>query len=87
MRFFKFYQKLLHEIFLIFPEVTVAHRLKITSMIFLGEKVSKFLGGKGYEICPKRSFLSFYEKSVYETLMILLVKLQQHKGFKLTQMI
>ena len=50
---------------------------------FLGKKGTK-KGPKGAQKWPKVKFFKFYKKSMLVTFQIFYMKLQQHKGLKLT---
>lgn len=57
-------------------------------MIFWGKNfILKFLGEKGSENGSKMKFFKSHEKSMHETLLLFCMKLQQHQGLELTQVI
>ena len=62
--FFKFYQKLMHIIFLIFCMKLQQHKnLKLVQMIFLEKLYFEILGPKVSKNGPKIKFFKIYEKS------------------------
>ena len=61
--------------------------LQLTKLIFCETLSFEVFGPKGAQNGPKMRFVKFCDKSVHKNFLIFSMKLKQHKGLRLTQVI